>query len=254
MARHAHLVGEQRDLDQVFDDDAEHDVVRDLADARQFAFADIGDALRREHFDQRHGRLGDGFRTGHNRRQLAGLDHLGRCRIPAQQTNSTAVLPSAARGSRRILRPRSTSSRRRSSASCPWRWSRCRSCRNRSLRDPCRSRRWRTPRRTPARSDRLVDDLAADLAASGSALDRVRFQIVTSWPALSRRSAIGEPMRPTPIQPIFCVFFDITKLSPLHFCRAPRRERADRNYGLRFSRSAAKSPEARRRDRSRLCL
>ena len=51
------------------------------------------------------------------------------------------------------------------------------------------------------------------LAANGSALARVRFQIVTSWPALSRRSAIGVPMRPTPIQPIFCAVFDITKLS-----------------------------------------
>jgi hypothetical protein len=56
------------------------------------------------------------------------------------------------------------------------------------------------------------------LAANGSALARVRFQIVTSWPALSRRSAIGVPMRPTPIQPIFCAFFDITKL-PLKPCR-----------------------------------
>jgi hypothetical protein len=50
-------------------------------------------------------------------------------------------------------------------------------------------------------------------AAKGSALARVRFQIVTSWPALSSRSAIGAPMRPVPIQPIFCVFFDMTKLS-----------------------------------------
>src|SRR6185503_12118269 len=50
-------------------------------------------------------------------------------------------------------------------------------------------------------------------AASGSAFARVRFQTLTSWPALSRRSAMGRPMRPVPIQPIFCAFFDITKLS-----------------------------------------
>ena len=77
MARHAHLVGEQRDLDQVLDHHAEHDVVRDLADARELAVADVGHALRREHFDQRHRDLGVGFRARHHRRQLAGLDHLG---------------------------------------------------------------------------------------------------------------------------------------------------------------------------------
>ena len=64
----------------------------------------------------------------------------------------------------------------------------------------------------PASSTGLSTSLPP-LAASGSALARVRFQIVTSWPALSRRSAIGVPMRPTPIQPIFCAVFDITKLS-----------------------------------------
>jgi hypothetical protein len=36
-------------------------------------------------------------------------------------------------------------------------------------------------------------------------LARVRFQIDTSWPALMSRSAIGNPIRPMPIQPIFCV-------------------------------------------------
>jgi hypothetical protein len=58
-----------------------------------------------------------------------------------------------------------------------------------------------------------LSTIFAPLAASGSAFARVRFQTVTSWPALSRRSAMGKPMRPVPIQPIFCAFFDITKLS-----------------------------------------
>ena len=53
MARDAHLVAEQRDLDQVLDDDAEHDVVGDLAHARQLALPDVGDASRRERLDQR---------------------------------------------------------------------------------------------------------------------------------------------------------------------------------------------------------
>ena len=77
VARHAHLVGQQRDLDQVLDDDAEHDIVRDLADAREFAVADIGHAARREDLDQRHGDLAGGFRARHDGGQLAGLDHLG---------------------------------------------------------------------------------------------------------------------------------------------------------------------------------
>ncbi len=34
-------------------------------------------------------------------------------------------------------------------------------------------------------------------------LARVRFQMVTSWPALMSLSAMGMPMRPAPIQPIF---------------------------------------------------
>jgi hypothetical protein len=46
-------------------------------------------------------------------------------------------------------------------------------------------------------------------------------------------------MRPTPIQPIFCAVFDITKLSRLNFCRD-----SSGLHGPRFSRSAAKSPEA----------
>ena len=53
----AHLVGEERDLDQVLDHDAEHDVVGDLADARELAVADVGDALRRDLGQDRRHRL-----------------------------------------------------------------------------------------------------------------------------------------------------------------------------------------------------
>ena len=53
------------------------------------------------------------------------------------------------------------------------------------------------------------------ILASGSALARVRFQIVTSWPALMSRSAMGKPMRPMPIQPIFCAFFVAMFLTPM---------------------------------------
>jgi hypothetical protein len=34
---------------------------------------------------------------------------------------------------------------------------------------------------------------------------------------------MGVPMRPAPIQPIFCAFFDITKFSRWNFCRGKRR-------------------------------
>src|SRR6202167_5371508 len=56
-----------------------------------------------------------------------------------------------------------------------------------------------------ARSDGLAAILAPDFA-SGSALARVRLKAVKSQPALARRSAIGKPMRPVPIQPILCRF------------------------------------------------
>ena len=48
MARHAGLLRQDGDLREVLDHDAEHDVVRDLADARQLALAHVGDAARRE--------------------------------------------------------------------------------------------------------------------------------------------------------------------------------------------------------------
>jgi hypothetical protein len=77
VTRHAHLVGQERDLDQVLDDHAEHDVVRDLADARELAVADIGDAARGEHLDQRHHRLAGRFGARDDGGELAGLDDLG---------------------------------------------------------------------------------------------------------------------------------------------------------------------------------
>jgi hypothetical protein len=67
VARHPHLVGKQRDLDQVLDHYAEHDVVCDLADARELAIAHVGHTLRRENFDQRHRYLGVGFGSGYHR-------------------------------------------------------------------------------------------------------------------------------------------------------------------------------------------
>jgi len=42
MARHAGLFGQERDLGQVLDDHAEHDIVGHLADAGELAVADIG--------------------------------------------------------------------------------------------------------------------------------------------------------------------------------------------------------------------
>ena len=77
MTRHAHLVGQKRDLDQILDDDAEHDIVGDLADAGELAVAHIGHAAWREHFDQGRCGLAGGLRAGDDRGQLAGLDHFG---------------------------------------------------------------------------------------------------------------------------------------------------------------------------------
>src|SRR4029077_1043417 len=68
VARHAHLVGKQSDLDEVLYHHAEHDVVCDLADARELAIAYVGYALRSEDFDQRHRYLGVGFGSGYHRR------------------------------------------------------------------------------------------------------------------------------------------------------------------------------------------
>src|SRR5258706_302510 len=66
-----------------------------------------------------------------------------------------------------------------------------------------------------ARSASLSTILAPDFA-SGSALARVRFQIETSRPAFRSRSAMGKPMRPMPIQPIFCVLPAISSSPPEH--------------------------------------
>jgi hypothetical protein len=45
VALDAALLGQNRDLDQRLDNDAEEDVVADLDDARAVALADIADAL-----------------------------------------------------------------------------------------------------------------------------------------------------------------------------------------------------------------
>ena len=63
MARHAGLLREHGDLGEILDHDAEEDVMRDLADARQFALADIGDAGRRDGLQIRLHLLEAGFRT-----------------------------------------------------------------------------------------------------------------------------------------------------------------------------------------------
>ena len=47
----------------------------------------------------------------------------------------------------------------------------------------------------------MVSAIAQPSSASGSAFARVRFQTVTSSPALASRPAIAAPMRPAPIQP-----------------------------------------------------
>ena len=50
-ARHARLLGEDRDLGQVLRHDAEEDVVGDLAEAGELALADVGDAVRGDRLD-----------------------------------------------------------------------------------------------------------------------------------------------------------------------------------------------------------
>ena len=198
MARHAHLVGEQRDFDQVLDHHAEHDVVRDLADAREFAVADIGHAARREHLDQRHRDFGVGLGAGHHGRQLAGLDHLGiaghRC---GQETH--AFFGQALADGGGFLNPdrRAVDNHARQLAAGAQAVLAERTC---STSLPVETIANTTSQ--PASSTGL-STILPPLSASGSALARVRFQIDTSWPALSRRSAMGVPMRPTPIQPIF---------------------------------------------------
>ncbi len=77
VAGHPHLVGQQRDLDQVLDHHAEHDVVGDLADARELAGPHVGDAARGDHFHERRGGLACGLAAGDHGGELARLDHLG---------------------------------------------------------------------------------------------------------------------------------------------------------------------------------
>src|SRR5262249_1740269 len=77
VAGNAHLVGQQRDFNQVLDHHAEHDVVGDLADARELAAADVGDAARGDHFHERGDGLARGLAAGDHRGELARLDDLG---------------------------------------------------------------------------------------------------------------------------------------------------------------------------------
>ena len=51
------------------------------------------------------------------------------------------------------------------------------------------------------RRSAIVSATAQPTSVSASALDRVRFQTVTSSPALASREAIAAPIRPAPIQP-----------------------------------------------------
>jgi hypothetical protein len=75
VARHAGLLGQYGDLDQRLDDDAEEDVVADLAEAGQFALADIADAATESLEIADHLVIGL-FRSRGDDAQLAGLDHL----------------------------------------------------------------------------------------------------------------------------------------------------------------------------------
>jgi hypothetical protein len=74
--RHAGLLRQDGDLGEILDDHAQHDVVRDLADPRELALADIGHApagnRRKKGLDFAIGRL----RPGSDRAELARLDAL----------------------------------------------------------------------------------------------------------------------------------------------------------------------------------
>ena len=74
MARHSRLLREDRDLAQVLDHDAQHHVVADLGDAREFALTNVARAGA-EHVEERPRLLIGLFRAGSDDRQLAGLDH-----------------------------------------------------------------------------------------------------------------------------------------------------------------------------------
>ena len=76
MARHAGLLRQDGDLGEILDDDAEEDVVRDLADARELAFTDVSDAGSRNRRQIRLDLFEGGLRTRNNRRELAGFDAL----------------------------------------------------------------------------------------------------------------------------------------------------------------------------------
>ena len=77
MARHARLLGEDRDLGEVLDRDAEQHVVGDLAEAGELALADVGDApggkRQNQRLDLAEGSLG----ARRDRAELAGAHAFG---------------------------------------------------------------------------------------------------------------------------------------------------------------------------------
>src|SRR5262249_10322451 len=74
VTRYAGLLRQNGDLGEILNDDAEADIMCDLANARQLALADIGDATRREGEDIGFDQLEGGFWTRGDRAELAGFD------------------------------------------------------------------------------------------------------------------------------------------------------------------------------------
>lgn len=61
----------------------------------------------------------------------------------------------------------------------------------------------------PAAASFGEDATAAPCSARGAALDAVRLNTVTGYPAFNRFEAIGAPIVPRPINPIFFKFVTI---------------------------------------------
>jgi hypothetical protein len=73
-AAHAELLSKKRDLDEILDDDPEHDVMRDLADSRPVGLSDVEHAPWSKRFHDRLHLVESRLRTGCDARQLAGPD------------------------------------------------------------------------------------------------------------------------------------------------------------------------------------
>src|SRR6476659_4402526 len=73
-AAHAELLSKKSDLDEILDDDPEHDVMRDLADARPVGLSDVEHAPWSKRFHDRLHFVEGRLRTGCDARQLAGPD------------------------------------------------------------------------------------------------------------------------------------------------------------------------------------